>query len=160
MKTIFTLLLLCVPVLTGCLFSEPSPAAKGVAAALKNGALTTEDVSPLSISELGTNYLDHTVLVSWYPGPWRHLRTIVIDGSEAAFPSGADADYIFAAALKRADSILDAKMAELNHEALSIHDGHDQATWTATSIMPGIGIENGGIYLAQPTVHPLFAPAK
>ena len=119
MKNITVLVVLVGAVLAGCSFSEPSPAAKGVAAAFESGALTHIDVSPLSISELATNYRGHIVYVTWYPGPWRHLRTITIDGSEAAFPSGADADYIFAAALKRADGILDDNMAKLNREAVA-----------------------------------------
>ncbi len=95
-----------------------SPAAQGIADAFEKAPLTLVDVRPLSISELGTTYRNHTVLISWYPGPWRSLRTLVVDGSEGVFPSNNDAQYIFAAALNRADHILDAKMAELNQEAV------------------------------------------
>jgi hypothetical protein len=71
----------------------------------------------MSISELATLYMDHHVMVTWYPGPPRQIRTLVVDGSEGVFPSSNDSYYIFAAALKRADRILDDKMAELNREA-------------------------------------------
>lgn len=116
-----TTIVLCALIVSGCGYLPPSPAAKEIAKAFERGELTTVDVSPMSISELATMYNGHQVVVTWYPGPFRHIRTLVIDGSEGVFPSSNDAAYIFAAALRRADRILDDKMAELNREAAKPH---------------------------------------
>ncbi len=92
-----------------------SVVAKEIAATFQSGALTVANISPRSISELGTTYLGKPVLVTWYPGGFgpRRLRTISVDGTEGVFPDGADAKLIFKAALSRADRLIDAKMAEL-----------------------------------------------
>jgi hypothetical protein len=106
---------------SGCGYLPPSAAAKGIAEAFEKGELTKIDVSPMSISELATTYMGHQIVISWYPGPPRHIRTLVVDGSEGVFPSSNDSYYIFNAALDRADRILDDKMAELNREAAKPH---------------------------------------
>ena len=94
---------------------EISEVAKGVAEAFERGELSLIDVSPNSVSELGTSYLGKSVRITWYPGKpgLRHLRTLTLDGTEGIFPDSADSEFIFKAALRRADRLIDDKMDEL-----------------------------------------------
>lgn len=95
------------------LFGKPTTTAIAIAAQFEQGAITHSDVSPLSISEISTEWNGHSILVTWYPGPPRHLRTLAIDGTEGVFPSSADEEIIFDAALNCADHLIEEKMQEI-----------------------------------------------
>lgn len=100
------------------MFTAISPSARAMADALEFGELDAIDIDGHGISEISAAWgAGHTIQVSWYSSTGSP-RSLVINGVRT-HPAGKNANYIFAAAKRRAKKTADEFYAKLDADALA-----------------------------------------